>query len=67
MTTHQQYNRINKATLTATELVADLRDAHTHAGEIEEMVILPIIEQAAKIQQTLARLRAAHCNEGIEP
>jgi hypothetical protein len=53
-----------KATHSAAFVVSDLRTALSKATPVEALVLLPLIEQAAHLQQRIEALRAAVEEQG---
>lgn len=51
--------KLAKAERNAHLLLSDLRDAHGSSEPLVEMILRPLIEQAAKIEQALKALNSA--------
>jgi hypothetical protein len=55
---------LTKASHSASFVLGDLRSALATATAVEALVLLPLIEQAAQLQQRIAALLTAVSNEG---
>ena len=52
--------KLAKAKADATKLLDDLRDAHSQSDPILEVILLPLVDQAADLRNKLYRLTEAY-------